>query len=366
MGKTQDLTNGWKKLIVGQDHAIEKIVPYIVRGIAGFNPPNRPVGVFFLLGPTGTGKTRTAETLAELLHGTEKNVLRIDCGEFQMEHEVAKLVGAPPGYLGHRETHPMLSQQKLVSVTSEKNPFSIILFDEIEKASPSMWRILLGVLDKATLKLGDNSTVDFQKTIIFMSSNVGASELSKVIDGGFGFVGEEEKVTLDELTPKHHERLSNVGYAAMSRKFPPEFQNRVDEIISYRPLTTENLRTIATLELGKLQSLIVEKLGVRAFLIHYDDLTIDFITRTGTSIKYGARELKRTINRLLLNRMADEYIEEQILPGSDLHVYMENGAIEWRVEPPDFFYEEPPPVVEEQPRELERPQIKRSRKRNSF
>src|SRR3954470_23238137 len=145
---------------------------YLYMFQAGLGPEGRPAGVFLLLGPTGTGKTRTVEALAEVLHGSPKNVLRIDCGEFQMDHEVAKLIGAPPGYLGHRETHPILTQQRLTGVTSEHSPLSLVLFDEIEKAAPSMTRVLLGVLDKGTLRLGDNSNVNFEKTLVFLTSNL--------------------------------------------------------------------------------------------------------------------------------------------------------------------------------------------------
>src|SRR6266480_165037 len=134
-------------LLVGQPEAIDTIVPYIQMHQAGLSPEGRPVGVVLLLGPTGTGKTRTVEALAEVLHGSSKNLLRVDCGEFQMEHEVAKLIGAPPGYLGHRETQPMLTQAKVNGVASEESEISLILFDEIEKAAPSMTRLLLGILD---------------------------------------------------------------------------------------------------------------------------------------------------------------------------------------------------------------------------
>jgi ATP-dependent Clp protease ATP-binding subunit ClpA len=154
---------------------------------AGLAPEGRPVGVFLLLGPTGTGKTKTVEALAEILHGSSKNLLKVDCGEFQMEHEVAKLIGAPPGYLGHRETQPMLTQQKLNAVTSEKCELSLVLFDEIEKAAPSMTRLLLGVLDKGVLRLGDNSTVNFEKSLVFLTSNLGAREMMREINPEFGF-----------------------------------------------------------------------------------------------------------------------------------------------------------------------------------
>ena len=173
--------------VVGQPNVINVIVPYIEMFQAGLAPENRPVGVFLLLGPTGTGKTRTVEALAETLHGSSRNVLKIDCGEFQMEHEVAKLIGAPPGYLGHRETQPMLSQQKLTSVTSDKCGLSLVLFDEIEKAAPSLTRLLLGVLDRGVLRLGDNSVVNFEKSLVFLTSNLGAKEMMREISPDFGF-----------------------------------------------------------------------------------------------------------------------------------------------------------------------------------
>src|ERR1700676_760101 len=154
---------------------------------AELSADGRTAGVFLLLGPTGTGKTRTVEALAEVLHGSHKHLLKVDCGEFQMEHEVAKLIGAPPGYLGHRETQPLLTQQKLGAVTSEGCNLSLVLFDEIEKAAPSMTRLLLGVLDKAILRLGDNSTVNLEKSLVFLTSNLGAREMLREISPEFGF-----------------------------------------------------------------------------------------------------------------------------------------------------------------------------------
>ena len=150
--------------VVGQEASMNAIVPYVQMFQAGLAPEGRPVGVFLLLGPTGTGKTHTVESLAEALHGSAKSMVKIDCGEFQMEHEVAKLIGAPPGYLGHRETHPLLTQTKLNAATSESSNLSIVLFDEIEKAAPSMTRLLLGVLDRATLRLSF-ATADVTKIV---------------------------------------------------------------------------------------------------------------------------------------------------------------------------------------------------------
>src|SRR3954469_13193596 len=184
--KPEELAVLLSQKVVGQPAVSDIIIPYIQMFQAGLAPEGRPVGVFLLLGPTGTGKTKTVEALAEVIHGSEKNLLKVDCGEFQMEHEVAKLIGAPPGYLGHRETQPVLTQQKLNSVTSEKSALSIVLFDEIEKAAPSMTRLLLGVLDKATPRLGDNTAVSFEKSLVFLTSNLGAREMLKEINPDFG------------------------------------------------------------------------------------------------------------------------------------------------------------------------------------
>ncbi len=227
----EDLTQVLSQKVVGQPNATRVIVPYIQMFQAGLAPEGRPVGVFLLLGPTGTGKTKTVEALAEVLHGSEKNVLKVDCGEFQMEHEVAKLIGAPPGYLGHRETQPMLTQQKLNAVTSEKCSLSLVLFDEIEKAAPSMTRLLLGVLDKGVLRLGDNSTVNFEKSLVFLTSNLGAREMMKEINPDFGFQSAQGNERAD-LTGK----LQNIALVSVRKRFSPEFVNRIDCIITYQPL----------------------------------------------------------------------------------------------------------------------------------
>src|SRR6202045_4634562 len=181
-----DLATVLSEKLVGQPAAIAAIVPYVLMYRALLSPEGRPAGVFLLLGPTGTGKTKTVEALADVLHGNPKKLLKVDCGEFQMDHEVAKLIGAPPGYLGHRETQPLLTQNKLNGVVSQFSDLSIVLFDEIEKAAQSLTRLLLGVLDKGVLRLGDNSTVNFEKTIIFLTSNLGAEKMRKQLHPDFG------------------------------------------------------------------------------------------------------------------------------------------------------------------------------------
>src|SRR6266446_1409876 len=258
----ENLTAILSQKVVGQPAATRVIVPYIQMFQAGLAPEGRPVGVFLLLGPTGTGKTKTVEALADILHGSEKNLLKVDCGEFQMEHEVAKLIGAPPGYLGHRETQPMLNQQKLNSVTSEKCNLSLVLFDEIEKAAPSMTRLLLGVLDKGLLRLGDNSTVNFEKSLVFLTSNLGAREMMREINPEFGFQSVKGNVRTD-LSSK----LENIALVAVRKRFSPEFVNRIDCIITYRPLTSESLSAILDKHITDLQAHVNTRLGNRSFLL---------------------------------------------------------------------------------------------------
>src|SRR5579871_5242800 len=255
----EDLSAILSQKVVGQPAATHVIVPYIQMYQAGLAPEGRPVGIFLLLGPTGTGKTKTVEALAEVLHGSEKNVLKVDCGEFQMEHEVAKLIGAPPGYLGHRETQPMLTQQKLNAVTTEKCNLSLVLFDEIEKAAPSMTRLLLGVLDKGILRLGDNSTVNFEKSLVFLTSNLGAREMLREINPDFGFQSASGGGTRDDLSNK----LQGIALVSVRKKFSPEFINRIDHVITYRPLDAESFSAITDHEIAGLQNHVNTRLGSR-------------------------------------------------------------------------------------------------------
>ena len=310
-----DLTSILSRKVVGQPAATKTIVPYVQMFQAGLSPEGRPVGVFLLLGPTGTGKTRTVEALAEILHGSAKNVLKIDCGEYQMEHEVAKLIGAPPGYLGHRETQPVLSQQRLAAVTSDKCALSLVLFDEIEKAAPSLTRLLLGVLDKGVLRLGDNSTVNFEKSLVFLTSNLGAREMMKEINPDFGFQAGAVTGRTD-LTHK----LQSIALVAVRKKFSPEFVNRIDCVITYQPLTAESLSAIVDHQILDLQNHVNTRLGNRCFNIEVPFETRQWFIKHGTSSEYGARELNRTIHRNLTQPLATMVATNQIDPGSRVRV----------------------------------------------
>jgi ATP-dependent Clp protease ATP-binding subunit ClpA len=311
----EDLATVLSRRVVGQPDATRLIVPYIQMFQAGLAPEGRPVGVFLLLGPTGTGKTKTVEALAEVLHGSEKNVLKVDCGEFQMEHEVAKLIGAPPGYLGHRETQPMLTQQKLTAVTSEKCNLSLVLFDEIEKAAPSMTRLLLGVLDKAQLRLGDNTSVNFEKSLVFLTSNLGSREMLREINPDFGFQSAQHAERADLIG-----KLQSIGLVAVRKRFSPEFVNRIDCIITYQPLSQEALAAILEHQISDLQSHVNTRLGDRSFTLEIAPETRQFLLEKGTSAEYGARELNRTIHRFLTQPLATMVASNQVSAGAKVRV----------------------------------------------
>jgi ATP-dependent Clp protease ATP-binding subunit ClpA/CheY-like chemotaxis protein len=297
--------------IVGQPAALQYIVPYVQMYQASLTPPDRPAGIFLLLGPTGTGKTRTVEALAEVLHGSSKAVLKIDCGEFQSDHEVAKLIGAPPGYLGHRETKPMLTQERLTAVTSSGCDLSLVLFDEVEKAAPTLTILLLGILDKGTLNLGDNSVVSFERSFIFLTSNLGAREMSKEVQPDIGFQSRDHR-TPAEIAG----RLEAIGLAAVRKRFSPEFVNRIDVVVTYQPLDNESLAKIVDHNIEELQRHVYTRLGDKSFEIEVTPAARRVLLSRGASVQYGARELKRTIHRVLTQPLAALVATGQIAPGT--------------------------------------------------
>src|SRR5216110_787014 len=206
----ESLEGNLRKMIVGQDEAIQQIVNMYQMSLTGMSVPGRPIGNFLFLGPTGSGKTRIVEATAESLLKNPRVVIKIDCAEFQHSHEIAKLIGSPPGYLGHRETHPLLSQETLNQHHTEKIKLSFVLFDEIEKASDALWNLLLGILDKATLTLGDNRKVDFSAAMVFLTSNLGATEMSSLLSPRLGF---HAPTVEDTGSAKLSARISSAGVA---------------------------------------------------------------------------------------------------------------------------------------------------------
>jgi len=311
----KDLNKLLSGKIVGQAAAMNAIVPYVYMYQSGLAPEGRPAAIFLLLGPTGTGKTKTVEAIAELLHGSEKKLLKIDCGEFQMDHETAKLVGAPPGYLGHRETVPLLTQQQLTDATSDGCDLALVLFDEIEKAAPSITSLLLGILDKGILRLGDNTAVNFEKTLIFFTSNLGAREMLKEINPHIGFHSGSSKSNF-ELTSK----IAAIGLSAVKKRFSPEFVNRIDAVVTYRPLDNEALEMILDHDVTALQEHVNCRLGERGFNIEVLPESRQFLLQKGVSQQYGARELKRTVHRELTQPLATMVARSEIGPAVNVRI----------------------------------------------
>ena len=305
------------KRIVGQDEPIEQVANVYQTFLAGMNAPSRPIGSFLFLGPTGTGKTRLVEAIAETLVGDPRAMVKIDCAEFQHSHEIAKLIGSPPGYLGHRETHPLLSQEVLSQYHTESVKLSFVLFDEIEKASDSLWNLLLGVLDKATLTLGDTRRVDFSRTMIFMTSNLGAKEMNAILRPSVGFATSEiERERMSgRLDGNTADKISRAGVEAARRRFTPEFMNRLDKVLVFRPLGEPELRQVLNLELGLLQQRIFGSATPTPFFFALSNSAKDFLLREGTDLKYGARHLKRAIDRELVDPLSNLIASGQVCGG---------------------------------------------------
>ncbi|HET9532423.1 MAG TPA: AAA family ATPase [Blastocatellia bacterium] len=295
--------------VIGQDQAIRSLAQLYQVYQAGLNVLGRPVGTMLFLGPTGTGKTRSVEAAAEVLFGNHNAFIRIDCAEFQHSHEIAKLIGSPPGYLGHRETPPILTQEHINSYHTERIKLTLVLFDEIEKASDALWQLLLGVLDKATLTLGDNRRVDFSRTIVIMTSNLGAREMEKLTETRLGF-------SIPNCQPPEHmdQNIQRVGVEAARRKFSPEFMNRIDKVVVFRHLSPDSMQKILDLELQNVQKRVLSVAGGR-FILRYTDRAKTFLLREGTNDKYGARPLKRTIERNVVLPLSNLIATRQISEG---------------------------------------------------
>ncbi|MGH9608559.1 MAG: AAA family ATPase, partial [Bryobacteraceae bacterium] len=313
------------KLIVGQDEAIEQIVNIYQMHLTGLSAPGRPVGNFLFLGPTGSGKTRTVEATAEALLGNPRAVVKIDCAEFQHSHEIAKLIGSPPGYLGHRETHPLLSQEVINQHHTDTVKLSFILFDEIEKASDALWNLLLGILDKATLTLGDNRKVDFSRAMIFMTSNLGAGEMSALVSPKLGFRTPAPTNPAGEVDERLKQKMSRSGVEAARRKFTPEFMNRIDKVVVFKPLGQPELRRILDLELGHVQQRILLSPTEKCFVFTVSDPARDFLLAEGTDVKYGARHLKRAIERLLVHPISNLMATNQVNAGDWIQADFDPG-----------------------------------------
>jgi len=305
--EVKDFEDGLRRRVVGQDRAVRRLARVFQVYQAGLSAPGRPLANLLLLGPTGSGKTRLVEAAAEELFGDQRAVVKVDCAEFQHSHEIAKLIGSPPGYLGHRETQPMITQEVLEEYHTDKLKLSLVLFDEIEKASDALWQLLLGILDKASLTLGDNRRVDFSRTMIFLTSNLGSAEMQKLMCGGLGFASGPRESD-DELDQK----IYRAATEAARRKFSPEFMNRIDKVIVFRTLQRHHLELILDIELARVQERITSSTAAKQFVFKCTESARDFLLREGTDLKFGARHLKRSIERHLVFPLSNLLATAQI------------------------------------------------------
>src|SRR5256714_2152535 len=303
---TLEFQTALRAKIVGQEEGVQALVDLYQVFCAGLNSPGRPVGNLLFLGPTGSGKTRIVEAAAEILFGDARAVIKVDCAEFQHSHEIAKLIGSPPGYLGHRETHPLITQEALSANHTDKLKLSFLLFDEIEKASDALWQLLLGMLDKATLTLGDNRRVDLSQTVIFMTSNLGGGEITELMQGGMGFIQ-----PTDTPAAGIDQKGERTAVEAARRKFSPEFMNRLDKVVVFHSLKRQELDEVLEIELGQVQQRVLET-AKGQFLFRVTDAGREFLLQEGTDQRYGARHLKRSIERFVVYPLANLLATEQV------------------------------------------------------
>ncbi len=312
-----------RQKIVGQEEAVQAVVDLFQVFRAGLNSPGRPVGNLLFLGPTGSGKTRIVEAAAEILFSDPRAVIKVDCAEFQHSHEIAKLIGSPPGYLGHRETHPLITQEALAQYHTETLKLSFLLFDEIEKASDALWQLLLGILDKATLTLGDNRRVDLSQTMIFMTSNLGGSQITELMTGGLGFVQPEQTAHAS-----FDGKVERTAVDAAKRKFSPEFMNRIDKVVVFHPLRDEQLDQILDIELGMVQKRVLDTQSGQ-FLFRCTAPARRRLLKEGTDLKYGARHLKRAIERYVVYPLANLLATGQLRLGDMLRIDFDPRKERW-------------------------------------
>ena len=313
-----------RKKIIGQDEAVAQLVNVYQTVLAGMTAPGRPVANLLFLGPTGSGKTRMVEAGAEILFGTADAVIKIDCAEFQHSHEIAKLIGSPPGYLGHRETSPALTQDVINHYQTETLKLSLVLFDEIEKASDALWQLLLGILDKATLTLGDNRRVDLSACLIVLTSNLGTGEMNDIMEGGLGFAKSRKPEHFDT---RLDDKITRAAQEAARRKFSPEFMNRIDKIVVFKTLKPEHLEQILEIELGMVQQRILQATGNNQFVFSCTQKVKRFLLDEGTDPKYGARHLKRAIEKNIVFPLANLVATSQIRLGDFIRIDMKDNAL---------------------------------------
>lgn len=319
---TREFESFLRSRIVGQDAAIEAVTEIYQMFLVAMTPPDRPVGNLLFLGPTGSGKTYLVEVVAEALFGDRHAFIKVDCAEFQEHHEIAKLIGSPPGYIGHLQTPALLTQQSLNQWHTETLKLTLLLFDEIEKASEALWQLLLGILDKGTLTLGDNSHVDLSQCLIFLTSNLGASQMSDLVEGGMGFAP-HDPIADKDLDAK----IERTATEAARKKFSPEFLNRLDKVVVFRTLRPEQLQQVFDLELAKIQKRIMTAIGQSHFTFRCSPEVKQYLLREGTDPKYGARHLKRVLERRIVYALANLVATRQIATGDCIDITLKPDGV---------------------------------------
>ena len=293
--------------IVGQEEAVSAVAKSIKRGRVGIKSPNRPIGSFLFLGPTGVGKTELAKTLAEALFGKEDAMVRVDMSEYMEKHSVSKMIGSPPGYVGHDEGGQLSEKVR-------RNPYSVVLFDEIEKAHPDVFNILLQVLDDGYVTDSQGRRVDFRNTVIIITSNAGAKAIVEPKMLGFG---------AKEDAKEDYKRMKNNVMEEVKRLFRPEFLNRIDETIVFHALNEEHMKKIVGLMCRELTERVKVQLGIT---LSIKDSAKKYIVEKGTDKKYGARPLRRAIQNELEDKLAEAILDGTVKAGSIVDVsYVKAG-----------------------------------------
>ena len=306
--------------LIGQDRAIRTVMRALQVWRSGLSPKGRPIANLLMLGPTGVGKTHIVEVLAELMFGSKNAAIKIDCGEFQHGHEVSKLLGSPPGYIG-AEREPRITNKELERYYTKDAQISFVLFDEIEKAHEELFDLLLGILDKATLMLGDGKQVDFSKSMVFLTSNLASREMSELASGGIGFkAAGDDGGDVDK-------KIYKTAVKAASRHFSPEFMNRFDRTVVFHSLRPHHLEQILEVELKLVQERItLQAPWQRNFVFRVTPAGKGFLLQEGIDVKYGARHLKRAIERHLVAPIANLLTTGQLGLGDILTVDYEGGS----------------------------------------
>jgi ATP-dependent Clp protease ATP-binding subunit ClpB len=301
--KAEALASRLSLRIVGQTGPTQALLSAIAKYQSGFYDKTKPIFSMLGLGPTGVGKTGVFEAFAEGLFGSPKHMLKVDCAEFQHSHEIAKLVGSPPGYLGHRETHPFFTNASLAALRTPELDFTIVLWDEIEKASDSLWNLLLGILDKGTLTTGTNEKVDMTKTVHLMTSNVGSADISD--EASIGFDAGQKQMT--------DQQVSDTVMAAARRKFMPEFLGRLDEIAVFKTLTESEIAEVLGLQLNDLSDRIMLSAPV-PFEFNVSPAAIRQLLKEGYDRRYNARGLKHVIEKHIALPLGRLMSTGQVMP----------------------------------------------------